>query len=116
VDEPRSAGFIEGLDDFCVEHPEVELLTVCYLRPSNLPEQEDRLRDELASLGYESGAGFDPDANTKTIFRAYGANVGSATVVLFNTRGEPVWFQQDPRDVHVRLNRAILERLVKGGS
>jgi tetratricopeptide (TPR) repeat protein len=110
--ESRSAGFIEEMDDFCRKEPDIELLTVCYLKITyGVQQQMDELREELASLGYESAAGFDPDAENKSLFLAYKVYVGSASFVVIDREGRPVFFQQDPTKVRVKLAQAVLRRV-----
>ena len=69
------------------------------------------LRAELLEIGYENAAGFDPDPKQKTIFRTYGAYVGSASFLIFNPTGQPVWFQQDPRTIDINFAKRILTRV-----
>jgi tetratricopeptide (TPR) repeat protein len=112
VGDVRSAIFLEELDRFCAKDKSLELVTISYLHSAkNIDEQIDRGRDELLEIGYENAAGFDPDMTGKSLFRAYGAYVGSATFLIFDTNGHPAWFQQDPRTVDINLAKRILERL-----
>ncbi|MCZ6791991.1 MAG: tetratricopeptide repeat protein [Planctomycetota bacterium] len=114
--DTRSATFLEKVDEFCAGEEDIELLSVCFLKGvQNVSRQLDELRDDLRSRGYRGSAGFDPDAANKSIFRAYRANVGSATFVAIDRQGNYVWFQQDPRTVDVNLARTILLRLKDGG-
>ncbi len=112
IGDPRSATFLEEVDHFCAKDEQLELVTISYLHDAkNVGEQIDRGRDELLSIGYENAAGFDPDLTGKSLFRAYGAFIGSATFLIFDASGQPVWFQQDPRTVDVNLAKRILERV-----
>lgn len=115
VGDQRSAAFLEPLAEFCATRPDIELVTLSYLKgTTNVSQQIDRLRQELAELSYVGAAGFDPDAARKGLFRSLHANIGSATFVAVDRAGDLVWFQQDPRGVDVRLARSILTRLEEG--
>ena len=112
--DQRSLTFLDLLDEYASQEDDVELVTVSYLKSlTNIDEQLDKLRAELVSLEYESAGGIDPDGIGKKVFRAYGAFVGSATFVIIDRRGQPAWFQQDPRTVDVNFAKALLERLKK---
>ena len=76
-----------------------------------IAKQVEELREELGQIDYRGAAGFDPDAERKSLFRTYKANVGSATFIAFDRDGNLAWFQQDPRAVDANLARTILLRL-----
>ena len=108
------AGLPRVLSDIIKEvvsaEPDMEMVVVSYQRSGeNIEKQLDSLREELSKLGYEGAAGYDPDADGRKLFHAYQANVGSATFLVVNRRGELVWFMQDPRGVDVRFGEAILK-------
>jgi tetratricopeptide (TPR) repeat protein len=114
VNDERSREFTQAVDAFADADPDVELVTVSYLKgETNVDEQLELMQRELEEIGYKGSAGFDPDAKNKEIFRAYQAFVGSATFIAINRRGEPVWYQQDPRDIDVQFACAILKRLAR---
>jgi len=114
VDNARSSTFLGPLSHFCANQPDIEMLTISFLRgPNSLKEVRDSLTAELGTLEYEGAAGFDPDADKKQIFRKYHANVGSATFVILNRRGELVWFMQDPRGQDVQFAAELLKRVAK---
>lgn len=107
--DERSAVFIGPLSQWVAKQPNMELVTV-YYRKGDLPisQLQDELREEHARIGYEGAAGLDPDDVNKTVFRRFLANVGSATFIVINRRGELVWYQQDPRGVDVDFAKAVL--------
>ena len=110
--DARSAPFVEKVGEFCSADEDLLMLTVSYLKGiSNVAQQLDELREDLRERGYEGAAGFDPDPDGKSLFRAYKANVGSATFLAIDPAGNVAWFQQDPREVDANLARAILLRL-----
>ena len=114
VRDKRSARFVEAIDEFCASRPELQMLTISYLRGSaNVVEELDRLRAELNSIGYQGAAGFDPDADGKSLIRSYKANVGSATFLVIDAEGKPAWFQQDPRTIDINLGKNILRRIAE---
>lgn len=111
IGDERSASFIGPVSQFCMRQPGMEMVVLSYMRGGeNVEKQLETLREELLKLGYEGAAGFDPDPDGKKLFRAYQANVGSATFLVVNRRGELVWFMQDPRGVDTRFAEAILQR------
>jgi hypothetical protein len=117
--DERSRSFLQAIDEYCANEPDVRLVTVSFLkgRPDDaeIGKQVEALREELAAIDFRSAAGFDPDAERKSLFRAYKANVGSATFVAFDREGRLAWFQQDPRGIDANLAQAILRRLKDGG-
>jgi len=115
VDNARSAVFLGPLSRFCASRPDIEMVTISYLQgPESMRKLRDRLNAELGTLDFEGAAGFDPDFEAKQIFRKYHANVGSATFVILNRRGELVWFMQDPRGVDVKFAEKLLTRVAQG--
>ncbi|MBN1443114.1 MAG: tetratricopeptide repeat protein [Planctomycetes bacterium] len=111
VGDGRSAPFVESVSALCASHPDLEMVTISYLKGAgNVVRLMDEMRRELESLGYEGAAGLDPDADNKGLFRAYMANVGSASFIVIDRRGLLRWFQQDPRSVDVNLANGILQR------
>jgi tetratricopeptide (TPR) repeat protein len=114
VNDDRSAAFIGPVSQFVARRPEADMVCVSYRKSGlNLGQQMDDLKEELGRLGYDGAAGFDPDDTQKTIFRRYLANVGSATFIILNRRGELVWYMQDPRGVDVQFAEALIERVSK---
>ena len=110
IGDERSSSFLGPVSQFCYRQPDMEMVVVSYQRSGeNIEKQLDSLREELSKLGYEGAAGYDPDADGRKLFHAYQANVGSATFLVVNRRGELVWFMQDPRGVDVRFGEAILK-------
>jgi hypothetical protein len=89
----------------------MEFLAIHYLKSGeNIEKQTDELRADLFRAGIEGAAGFDPDAAERKLFRAFQANVGSATFFIVNRRGELVWFMPDPRGLDVRFAEILLRR------
>ncbi len=114
VNDKRSQDFLRSTSEFCSGEPGIEMATVSFLKPDVSREaQMDALRSELSALGYEGAAGFDPDADTWSLFRKYGASVGSATFVIINQRGEPIWCMQDPHSARLGVATTLLERAAK---
>jgi tetratricopeptide (TPR) repeat protein len=110
VGDERSSGFLGPVSQFCARQPDMEMVVVSYQRSGeNIEKQLDSLREDLSKLGFEGAAGYDPDGDGKKLFRAYQANVGSATFLVANRQGEIVWFMQDPRGVDTRFAEAILK-------
>lgn len=110
--DSRSAPFLSGLDEIVATDPLVQLAAIHYLKSTNdISGQMDALLLELAGIDYRSAAGFDPDGSGKRIFRAFGANVGSATFFVIDPAGNLVWFQQDPRGIDVNLAKSIIDRV-----
>ncbi|HVR76145.1 MAG TPA: tetratricopeptide repeat protein [Planctomycetota bacterium] len=111
VGDERSAAFAGPLSQICAKTPDMEFLTIHYLRGGeNIQQQADELRADLFRAGIEGAAGFDPDAAEKKLFRAFQANVGSATFFIVNRRGELVWFMPDPRPLDVRFAEVLLRQ------
>lgn len=114
IENARSAVFVGPVSQFCANRPDIEMVTISYLQGSDpMSKVHDNLNAELGTLGYEGAAGVDPDAEGKQIFRKYHANVGSATFVIINRRGELVWFMQDPRGVDVQFAEELLKNVAE---
>jgi len=111
--DPRSTIFVDKIDEFCTQEENIDFLVVSFLHATkkNVDEQMDKLRDELRDMGFQSSAGFDPDLRTKNIFRTYGAYVGSATFMIIDQNGHPVWFQQDPRTIDANFAANALKHV-----
>ena len=72
------------------------------------------MRDDLKKLGVTLPAGFDPDHKAQEILRTLHATVGpTATCIVFNRRGEPVWHLTDPQNMHRQLARRVIDRVLK---
>jgi len=90
------------------------MVTISYRKSGDdLAKQMDEMREELGRIGYEGAAGLDPDNANKTTFRRFQANVGSATFVILNRRGEVVWYMQDPRGVDVHFAETLLRQAME---
>jgi len=115
VGDARSKQFLEAIDKVCADDEKLELVTISYLHSTkNVAEQMNAMRSELLEVSYQNAAGFDPDLAGKSLFKLYGAYVGSATFMIFDRQGQPVWFQQDPRTIDINFARSILIRLRDG--
>jgi hypothetical protein len=113
--DARAGAFLGPLSALCARRSDLRVATVAFLSGDASPaEQAARLEEDLEGLGYEGPAGFDPDADGKGIFRAFGVHVGSATFVILNKRGEIAWYMPDPRGIDVRFAEALLLRLAAG--
>lgn len=111
VGDERSAAFAGPLSRICAKTPDVEFLTIHYLKGGeSLEKQADELRADLFRAGIEGASGFDPDAAERKLFRAFQANVGSATFYIVNRRGELVWFMPDPRALDIHFAEILLRR------
>ena len=109
TDDSRSATFMNNIDQFAAENNEIELVSIHFFKGAkNIDEQLDGLRQELAGIGYSGTAGFDPDLTDRKLFRAWGVYVGSASFLIIDKLGQPVWFQQDPRTRDSNLVKSIL--------
>ena len=116
TDDTRSATFMNNIAQFASEDNDIELVSVHFFKSArNVDEQLDGLRHELAGMGYSAAAGFDPDLKDKGLFRAWGVYVGSATFLIIDKQGQPVWFQQDPRTRDSNLVKSILLRVRDSG-
>ena len=116
ADDTRSATFMNNIAQFASEDNDIELVSVHFFKTArNVDEQLDGLRHELAGMGYSAAAGFDPDLKDKGLFRAWGVYVGSATFLIIDKQGQPVWFQQDPRTRDSNLVKSILLRVRDSG-
>lgn len=114
--DARSATFMENIDQFARASDGIELVTIHFFKGAkNIDEQLDGLRLELNNAGYESAAGFDPDISGRGIFREWGVYVGSASFLIVDKQGRPVWFQQDPRtrDSNFARNLLLMNRDAK---
>lgn len=110
--DTRSATFMENIDHFSRANDGIELATIHFFKGArNIDEQLDNLRLELGNAGYESAAGFDPDISGRELFRAWGVYVGSASFLIVDRQGHPVWFQQDPRTQDSNLAKNLLLRI-----
>jgi hypothetical protein len=108
----RSAPFLPGLWQFVQGRPDMAMAAVHYMKPGQAPDQQkEELADELARVGYDGPAGFDPDMEGRKIFHAYRVKVGSATLVVLNARGEPVWFMEDPKGIDAQFASKLMERV-----
>ena len=112
ADDARSATFMQNVDQFALENDGIELVSIHFFKGArNVDEQIDGLRLELSNAGYQGAAGFDPDMKPpRKIFSAWNVYVGSASFLIVDKRGHPVWFQQDPRTRDSNLARNLLLR------
>jgi len=108
----RAGPFLGQLAQFCHSRPDMEIVTIAYLKQGTSPDQQkDELLEDLAKYGYDGAAGFDPDVDGRTIFGRFKVKVGSATLVVANKRGELVWFQEDPKASDVRFAMILLQKI-----
>tara|TARA_Y100000758_G_scaffold290241_1_gene243618 strand:- start:96 stop:1028 length:933 start_codon:yes stop_codon:yes gene_type:complete len=112
ADDARSATFMQNVDQFARENDGIVLVSIHFFKGArNVDEQIDGLRLELSNAGYQGAAGFDPDMKPpRKIFDAWNVYVGSASFLIVDKRGHPVWFQQDPRTRDSNLARNLLLR------
>lgn len=73
-------------------------------------QRREALRAEMTELGVELPAGFDTTPNS-CIFRSLHATVGTASFIVYDKNGRPVWYLFDPRPLDRALIRRVLERL-----
>lgn len=112
VDDKRSKEFMTELSLICEKEPDLQLAAVHFMRKQQNPElRTSQLRSELLELGYRGAAGFDPDAETQGIFRAYKVKVGSASFVVVDRDGNVRWFMEDPRPIDVGFAHSIMRRV-----
>lgn len=113
-DDRRSKHFMSSLDKNLAENPDnKEFVVLHYMKGSrDLPGQLSTLQDNILEMGIEAAAvGMDPDAERRSLFRAFKATVGTATFMIFDREGNLAWWQQDPRGMDAKLAVAIWERL-----
>ena len=67
----------------------------------------------VKALGLTYPAGLDP-TSSKELFKAYDANVGSATLVILDPLGRIAYYEQDPRPNAFGLFERVIERLLGG--
>ena len=115
VDHRRSKEFMADLSHICAVNPDFEMVSVHYLRRQQSPLlRQEALREELDRLGYSAAAGFDPDAESQSLFRdAYGVKVGSPSLTIVDRDGNLVWFMEDPRALDVQFVKAIMTRVAR---
>ena len=114
AEDTRSATFLADIGEFAEASDEMEMVAVHFFKSAkNIDEQLESLRQELAGTGYTGAAGFDPDLTGRKLFRSWGVFVGSATFLIIDKQGRPVWFQQDPRTRDTNLVKSILLRVVE---
>ena len=112
AEDARSATFMNTISEFAESNDDIELVTIHFFKGAkNIDEQLDSLRNELVASGYSEAAGFDPDLTSRKLFRSWGVFVGSATFLIIDKQGRPVWFQQDPRTRDTNLVKSILRRV-----
>lgn len=111
--DARSAGLMGRLSRHCAADPDMETVTLCYLRAGDeLDAQRGKLLEELRSVEYQGIAGFDPDGDGQSLFRSFKVAVGSATLCILDGHGQVVWIMEDPRTQDFAFARRILERMV----
>ncbi len=114
AEDTRSATFLADIGEFAEARDEMEMVAVHFFKSAkNIDEQLESLRQELAGTGYTGAAGFDPDLTGRKLFRSWGVFVGSATFLIIDKQGRPVWFQQDPRTRDTNLVKSILLRVAE---
>ncbi len=114
VDNQRSREFMTEMSHVCAVNPDFELASVHYLRRQQGPLlRQEELRQELGSLGYLGAAGFDPDSENQSLFRAHGVKVGTASFLILDRGGNLVWFMEDPRPLDVEFVKSIMTRVAR---
>ena len=116
----RAASFLQEIDALVKERGKDGLAGVVlnYVIGPNQPGQEEKMLAEMSAdleqLGVTLPAGYDPDRANQKISRKLHATVGpTATCIVFNRRGEPVWYTSDPTDLDRNVARKVIERLLK---
>ena len=110
----RSKHFLTALDKHLAERPEdKDFVILHYMKGTrDLPGQLDTLQGHVREMELVAAAvGMDPDADRKSLFRAFRATIGTATFMIFDRYGKLAWWQQDPRAMDANLAIAIWERL-----
>ena len=111
VGDQRSAEFLAPLSHFCAGEPDIQCVTVSYLKSKeNIAREMTEMETELNGISYVGAAGFDPDTVSRSTFEDFGAIIGSATFIVIDRDGRVVWFQQDPYKIHLNFAKAILRR------
>ncbi len=75
-------------------------------------EKLQNMRDELDELGLDIPAGYDPDREKHTFFRALHGTVGTASCVVIDRQGRIGYYIADPRGLDNRTLRRVVERLL----
>lgn len=113
VGDERSRDILAPLSELAASSPDVEVVVISYLFSGHDPEDRAQaMRDEIVRAGYSGPAGFDPDSEGREVFRAYLANVGSATLEIVGPDGTLRWLQEDPRAVDAGFVKAFVRRLL----
>ncbi|MFQ5654947.1 MAG: hypothetical protein ACE5GW_09480, partial [Planctomycetota bacterium] len=78
----------------------------------DLPLQVERLRASHDRIGLSFPVGFDL-AKEWTVYRAYNAAVGGATLVIIDRRGNLAWYKMDPTHRDAQIMRRVIDRLLE---
>lgn len=112
VDELRSRDFMARMSHICNDNPEFQMAAVHFLRGNQEPKSRGTvLNEEISTIGYVGPAGFDPDPEDQSVFRAFNVKVGSASFVILDRSGNLVWFMEDPRPLDVPFVQAVMKRV-----
>ncbi|MGQ9592594.1 MAG: tetratricopeptide repeat protein, partial [Planctomycetota bacterium] len=113
VGDERSRGILAPLSELATSSPDIEVVAISYLFSGHEPDDRAQaMRDEIVQADYSGPAGFDPDSEGRSLFRAFLANVGSATLEVVAPDGTLRWIQEDPRPVDAGFVKALVQRLL----
>jgi hypothetical protein len=117
TNDGQAAPFLVELNHLVREYPEDLAAATLSFMAGKVPEHEKKsrfevMRQEMASLGIDLPAGFDV-TEYSTVFRALEAVVGTASLIVFDHEGRPVWRHVDPRRNAVNLLDRVITRLIK---
>ena len=114
----RAEKFLQEVNSLVKAHEKDGLLGITLAFRAGRPGEEadsksmQDFRDDLKNLGVTLPAGFDPDDQGHKLFREVHATVGTASVVVFNRKGQISWFLADPRDMDRAILRRVIERML----
>ena len=115
----RSASFLQEAAKLVDESGRdgLNAVTVGYLlgNPDAAADAEKlhRMREDLKQLGIQLPAGYDPDRQRQSFFRAVHGTVGTASCVILDRNGGLAYFMADPRDMDRQVLRRVVGRLLK---
>ena len=114
--DPRCLEILLELDEYDRHHDKVSPINLAFF-PNRISENQaqqriEKLRQEHSKEGVQLPAGFDMTENQR-VFRSVNATVGTATFILYDGEGRPVWYLQDPRNMDRMIVKRVMDRLLE---
>ena len=113
----RSLDVLRHVDKMAKDNPKA--LTVISLgfiprglRADARESRYESMRQEIEALGLSTPGGFDV-TDKNMVFRTLQAIVGTATLIVFDENGHPIWHHLDPTPNDVNVVDRVLGRLIK---